>query len=251
MDFIDRLIDHFKKPKKEVEETSPTGTCPVCWGYQEYDAKIRSILEDKQIDVNNHKDSYMKIQKFVVEQIDGIKLKEGRIESCPTCGGQKTLEIDKQMMKRKNPIKRHEALKPLSRQHHFGLLFSWKLRKGFSKKIEVERLQKYAEWFFKEEIQPHFEAEEKYVFPVLGNENELVLRALKDHRRITRLFTDVENPAKSLSLLEEELETHIRFEERILFNEIQKEATSEQLQKIVEIHEGMLPTPDYPDPFWE
>lgn len=251
MDYINHLIEYFKKPKKEVGESSPTGTCPVCWGYQEYDAKIRTILKDRQIDVNNHKDSYMKIQKFVFEQIDGIKLKEGKIESCPTCEGQKKLETDKQLMEHKKPIKRHEALKPLSRQHHFGLLFSWKLRKGFSKNIEVERLQEYAKWFFKEEIQPHFKAEEKYVFPVLGKENELIQRALKDHRRIKRLFTDTKNPAKSLSLLEEELDAHIRFEERVLFNEIQKEANPEQLQKIAEIHEELPSTADYPDPFWE
>lgn len=251
MDLIDRLIAHFQKPENEVEETSPTGTCPVCWGYQEYDAKIRTILQDKQIDVNNHKDSYMKIQKFVVEQIDGIKLKEGNIESCPTCGGQEDLENDNKIMEHKKPIKRHEALKPLSRQHHFGLLFSWKLRKGFSEKVEIERLQNYAKWFFKEEIQPHFQAEEKYIFPILGNENELVQRALKDHRRIKRLFTDTETPSKSLSILEEELDAHIRFEERILFNEIQKEATQEQLQKLAEIHEEMPPRADYSDPFWE
>lgn len=87
MDFIDHLLHYFKKPKEETKNTSPEGTCPVCWGHQEYDSQIRTILKDKQIDVNNHRDSYMKVQRFVVKHIDGIRLKKGYVESCPKCGG--------------------------------------------------------------------------------------------------------------------------------------------------------------------
>ncbi|MCG2431516.1 hemerythrin domain-containing protein [Aequorivita xiaoshiensis] len=154
-------------------------------------------------------------------------------------------------MEKKKPIKRHIALQPLSRQHHFGLLFSWKIRKGFQKNIEIERMQEYAKWFYKHEITPHFNDEEKYVFPILDKENELVERALKEHRRIKRLFNDTEDPEKSLSKLEEELDAHIRFEERILFNEIQKVATEAQLAKIEEIHSDLEKSRDYHDPFWE
>lgn len=154
-------------------------------------------------------------------------------------------------MEKKKPIKRHKALQPLSRQHHFGLLFSWKLRKGFSKNIDIERMQEYAKWFYEHEIKPHFRDEEKYLFPILEEDNELVERALKEHRRIMRLFNDIKNPEKSLSCLEEELDAHIRFEERILFNEIQKVATEAQLEKIEEIHNGLEKSPDYHDPFWE
>lgn len=154
-------------------------------------------------------------------------------------------------MERKKPIKRHTALQPLSRQHHFGLLFSWKLRKGFSKNIAPERLQKYAAWFYEEEIKPHFEAEEKYVFTILGEENILIQRALEEHKRLKQLFESTESPEKNLRLLEKELEAHIRFEERILFNEVQKLATAKQFEKIVEIHSEPETHPEYPDPFWE
>ena len=154
-------------------------------------------------------------------------------------------------METKKPIKRHQALQPLSRQHHFGLLFSWKLRKGFTKNVEISRMVDYAGWFYKTEIKPHFRDEEKYLFPILEPDNELVERALKEHRRIKRLFTNMENPEKSLHRLEEELDAHIRFEERVLFNEIQKVATEEQLQKIEEIHGDIEKHPDYHDPFWE
>jgi len=154
-------------------------------------------------------------------------------------------------MEKKKPIKRHEALKPLSRQHHFGLLFSWKIRKGFSKRIPVERMHRFSSWFFENEILPHFKAEEKYIFPVLGKDHEQVKRALKEHRRIKRLFRDHKSPEKSLSILEEELQAHIRFEERILFNEVQQQATPEQLKAIEEHHLEPDSDREYEDAFWE
>ena len=154
-------------------------------------------------------------------------------------------------MDKPTPIKRHDALKPLSRQHHFGLLFSWKIRKGFAKDISIERMKKYANWFFKTEIIPHFKAEEKHIFPILSKEHELIKRALKEHRRIKRLFKDTEDPKKSLSLLEEELQAHIRFEERTLFNEIQKVATPNQLEVIESLHLIDTDKAEYSDVFWD
>ena len=151
----------------------------------------------------------------------------------------------------KKPQKRHKALQPLSRQHHFGLLFSWKLRKGFAKNIEISRLSDYSKWFFENEIKPHFEAEEKHVFKILDASNNLIIQALNEHREIERLFNDTENPSESLPLLESLLENHIRFEERVLFNEIQKVATEVELKKIEELHDNLPANNDYQDPFWE
>ncbi|RMA58718.1 hemerythrin domain-containing protein [Ulvibacter antarcticus] len=153
-------------------------------------------------------------------------------------------------MEKNKPIKRHEALRPLSRQHHFGLLYSWKIRKGFANGSSIERMKEYSNWFFKTEIKPHFTMEEKHIFPVLGGDNLLIKRALKEHRRLERLFNETEDPERSLSILEEELQAHIRFEERILFNEIQKVASNDQLQKIEDIHSHDVSKPEYKDPFW-
>lgn len=150
----------------------------------------------------------------------------------------------------KKPLKRHKALQPLSRQHHFGLLFSWKLRNGFSKNISTERLQNFAKWFFEKEIKPHFDAEEKYVFPILNSDDPMILKALADHLEIKELFQDDENPAQALTLLEDKLEKHIRFEERELFSAIQSVATEAQLQKISEIHITEIVN-IYEDAFWE
>ena len=123
------------------------------------------------------------------------------------------------------PQKRHKALQPLSREHHHGLLLSWKIRAGFSKDIDPKRIRTYANWFYENHLIPHFELEEIHIFSILEAENELVKRALAEHRRLKRLFTDKDDDLKRLSKIEEELEQHIRFEERILFPEIQKVAT--------------------------
>lgn len=89
-DIIDNITHYFKNEVNE-EGSSPKGTCPLCWGYQQYDDKIRTLIEDKQIDVNNHKDSYMLIQEFVHQNIDGVKLKEGIVTECPNC----SVDMDK------------------------------------------------------------------------------------------------------------------------------------------------------------
>lgn len=85
MKLIDNIVHHFKNNKDKTEGTSPEGTCPVCWGYQQYNKKIRDLLKDKQIDINNHKDSYMLIQDFMKHRIDGVKLKKGIVSECPNC----------------------------------------------------------------------------------------------------------------------------------------------------------------------
>lgn len=85
MDIIDNIIHYFKNKDANNKESAPEGTCPVCWGFQEYDGKIREVFKDKQIDINNHKGSYMIIQDFMKHNIDGIRLKEGKITNCQDC----------------------------------------------------------------------------------------------------------------------------------------------------------------------
>lgn len=137
------------------------------------------------------------------------------------------------------PIKRHESLKPLSRDHHHGLLLSWKLRTGLQKNVDPERMMTYCQRFHAEHLVPHFGLEEEAIFPILGNEHELVKRALAEHRRLTRLFTGSDDPAIRISQIEEELEAHIRFEERVLFAAIEEVATEEELARVDELHQSL------------
>lgn len=72
------VLGYFKKAPKKVETAHVS--CPVCWGYQQYDSEIRTVFKDKHVDVKNHKDKYMKVQKFMVEHLNGIQYKNRAIK---------------------------------------------------------------------------------------------------------------------------------------------------------------------------
>ena len=65
------------------------------------------------------------------------------------------------------------------------------------------------------------------------------------------LFEDIEEPRKSLFLIEEELEKHIRFEERVLFEKIQKVATEDELKVIEQHHLSESFEENKEDEFWK
>lgn len=109
----------------------------------------------------------------------------------------------------------------------------------------------YSDWFFKNHVLPHFKIEEKYLFPVLGEDHDMVKRALAEHRRLERLFRDEKDSVRSLNLIEEELELHVRFEERELFNEIQRQANPQQLEVILEVHKDERFQENTKDEFWK
>ncbi|MBD0778403.1 hemerythrin domain-containing protein [Maribacter sp. ANRC-HE7] len=150
-----------------------------------------------------------------------------------------------------SPIKRSKALMPVSRDHHYGLLLCYKLRTGFSKNIAPERMKRYTDWFFKTHLIPHFEVEEKYIFPILGNQHELVKRAISEHCAMVGLFENTHDIELSLHQIEETLKQHIRFEERELFNAIEKVATQAQLALVAEFHKDEDFIDNQDDPFWE
>ena len=87
MKFIDTLSAFFSRPAEKTVDEVPEGACPNCWGRYEYDGDIRQVARDRQIDVNNGVERYAFIQDFVVNHVDGIRLRDddgGR--RCPTCG---------------------------------------------------------------------------------------------------------------------------------------------------------------------
>jgi hemerythrin-like domain-containing protein len=147
------------------------------------------------------------------------------------------------------PIKRSVALKPLSREHHHGLLLSWKIREGFKQNVAIERIKRYTDWFWKHHLQAHFEFEENYVFPILGQGHELIIKALQEHNRLQQIFTATDTVKENLSSIEEELVAHIRYEERVLFKEIQSIASDDQLEIIEKEHSKNI-IDEWEDEFW-
>lgn len=148
------------------------------------------------------------------------------------------------------PIKRNENLQSISRDHHHGLLICWKIKTGLKKKIEPTRIKKYTDWFYENHLLPHFDVEEKYVFPILGNDHKLVKQALLEHEKLKTYFQAETNVLESLTFIESQLQDHIRFEERVLFNEIQEVASEQQLKEIMKHHADGKFLDNTIDAFW-
>ena len=155
----------------------------------------------------------------------------------------------------RKPIKRSEHIAALSRDHHAGLLFCWKIKEGVKHGIVLQRIGGYAKYFWDEHLEEHFREEEELLFNKL--DDELTDKARRDHQVLAGWFKriiggDVEDFQDFFSFTEL-LTNHIRFEERILFPFLE-----EHLPKAVlkEIGEALTRThtiafdDDYADEFW-
>ncbi len=131
-------------------------------------------------------------------------------------------------MEKLKPIKRSKELAPLSREHHDGLILVWKIRMGIKKSIELTRIGKYVQFFYQTSLSRHFEIEEEYVFSLLPPQNMERKEAETQHLVLRRQIAEIGEAATltntSLIDFSDLLEGHIRFEERILFPMIEKEA---------------------------
>jgi len=158
-------------------------------------------------------------------------------------------------MSETKPIKRSEHIVKLSKDHHFTLLFCWKIRNGLKFDIEPGRIIKYVQYFWQHLMLPHFREEETILFsPVKDGK---VQRALDEHAtiagQINALNTSTDNAANQLSALADAVDSHVRFEERELFPHLEKVLTEEQLENIgkqlAASHDHALKD-DYADEFW-
>lgn len=152
-------------------------------------------------------------------------------------------------------MKRHESIIILSREHHFGLLFCWKIRQGIKKQVPVERIQPYIKYFWDNHLQKHFADEETLLFILM--QDSLVDEAIAEHKHIKQLIeaaiTSKSADANQLNILADTLDNHIRFEERILFPHMEKELEEDKLaelgNRLTQLH-PVREKDDYGDEFW-
>lgn len=141
------------------------------------------------------------------------------------------------------PLKRHPSLIPLSKDHHFGLLLSWKIRQGIRLGVEEERMVAYVAYFCENHLLPHFHIEEQVVFPFLMPSDPLRMEAEKQHEEIRLLLKSLHDDDADLSHIAMAVEQHIRFEERQLFQHMQESLDASSLQllqdKIASIHQHL------------
>jgi hypothetical protein len=149
------------------------------------------------------------------------------------------------------PTKRDKTLQFLLLEQERGLHFCWKIRRGFKKEVDLKRISRYSNWFFRNNLLPHFNVEEDFIFPLLKNNDSVLKKAMMDHRRLTRLFMDTSNVEKSLSLIEEELENYFRFEKQKLIQEIRNAVSEKEMDLIMKIYSESLSFEDWGDEFWK
>lgn len=140
---------------------------------------------------------------------------------------------------------------PLIDEHNEVILLCERIREGLRNKTETKRIKKYIDWFKTNYLDPHFEIEKKYIFPILGISNVRVKRALANHRRLNRLFEETSELNTVLNKIEEELSSYIGFEERVLYNEIRTVASPQQMEEIEKRHQQLkFIDDDWKDRFW-
>jgi hemerythrin-like domain-containing protein len=134
-------------------------------------------------------------------------------------------------MDKPKPIKRSNEIAPLSRDHHEGLLLGWKIKKGIANGTTVATISTYVNWFWEHHLIKHFRQEETILIEYVPAENKHVQQMIEEHKVIANKVSEIQKQPNQQLLLEFStlLESHIRFEERLLFNEIEKLLTPEQL----------------------
>jgi len=156
-------------------------------------------------------------------------------------------------MEKIKPIKRSPQLAPLSREHHEGLLFVWKVRQGLLNGTSMDKLRNYVIWYWKEHTKPHFYQEEKILLPYMPDNHPWVAQLQSEHAQIREFILNLDREAdneifKSLTDL---AERHIRWEERKLFTYLEEHLTQAQLDDIfqqLQVH--ALAAEVWTDDFW-
>ena len=154
------------------------------------------------------------------------------------------------------PLKRNPNLVPLSREHHYGLLFCWKLKQGLANGTPPEILRKYTLHFWENILRDHCEKEDFALENILPDNDPLLKQFSHEHDLIHNLMAMIEAEEKPAYLLFEAIRTlvsdHIRFEERKFFPHVEKEATLTKLEKIglVLLEEQELPDENFEPEFW-
>lgn len=153
------------------------------------------------------------------------------------------------------PLKRHSALQSYSRDHHFGLLLVWKLRKGCRKGIAAKRMQEYLLCSLQAELLPHFRDEEQFLLSHLPAGDDYANRTRQEHAALEQLaasWTTAPATHEDLLRFADLLEAHIRFEERVLFSYLQLQLDAATLQQLEAIDRTARKDVDsqWPDLFW-
>ncbi|HLQ70356.1 MAG TPA: hemerythrin domain-containing protein, partial [Bacillota bacterium] len=145
--------------------------------------------------------------------------------------------------KRRKPLIRHDALQPLSRHHMIALHLSLKMRRAATDKemLPMKALIEEIEDFWKPDGLIHFREEEEilltaYAQHVAVEDIPEIQEMLIEHVKIRALFETIltaDDPSlHTIHSLGEQLEKHVRKEERVIFPMIEKALPEDVLQEV-------------------
>lgn len=131
-------------------------------------------------------------------------------------------------------MRRSEALKQLSREHHQALVFSKKL--AMLNELGTEDQSEAWEALRSElriHLLPHF-AEEEAMLEALGVQRDRSAPVIRFHAEHRHLRNCLDSPELDAVLpMAELLKQHVRFEERELFNWLESEFGDEYLAQVI------------------
>ena len=152
-------------------------------------------------------------------------------------------------------MRRDPRLVRLSEEHHHGLAFALRIERELPEADEAALAELYADLlrFWTRGLLPHFHAESECLLARLlrhaAPEDTRVRRLQRDHLGIEALVAlmrdrpDGKERREALMLFGESLRSHIRWEERTLFESLQDTLTGEELDAAGREIEERLPKP--------
>jgi DNA-directed RNA polymerase specialized sigma24 family protein len=221
----------------------------ACLGISSAQVKKHEVIARKELNLNftisTENRDFKYDHDFLIEQFMNQQNKKSS-DVDANSGNFKTKSIQME-----SDMEIHDDLNPiqqLKQEHSKNLALCANIRTGFARGVEVYRIKSYTDWYWNNFLTRHFSSEEKMIFPILGKENPLVRKAVSEHKRLRRLFESRQDIHKMLNRIEEELEEHVRFEERVLFKEIEKTGNAKDIETIDHLHgqEGLV----WKDEFW-
>lgn len=148
-------------------------------------------------------------------------------------------------------MKRASYLHGLTSDHHHGLVFCSRLKKGVAKNIEINRLKEYSYWFWQTDLLHHFETEEKYLLFLADIKPELTQQLLREHAQLRAFFEDENPDLNTFENIANLLEKHIHFEEQIFFNIVEAYIQADIIQELEKNHPKKTEIPQWHDTFWK
>jgi iron-sulfur cluster repair protein YtfE (RIC family) len=142
-------------------------------------------------------------------------------------------------------MKRHPSLAALSRDHHHALVMSQALRHGAPERLrgaypmDPEALIAALRQRFNEELEPHFQIEERELVPHCRELGGIVAthadRVEREHGELRDMLAGLDagpSLADALDAFARLLDAHVRFEERIWFPSIEEELGADVLERL-------------------